>query len=68
MDTSAIAAQTRLKATGTSVEYQIFGRYFNGEWELIDVAETRRDRDYLLGEYQLSFGVGWSWKVKTARI
>ena len=49
------------------MEYQIFGKYFNGQWELIDVAETKRDRDYLLGEYQLAYGVGWSWKVKVVR-
>ncbi len=48
------------------MEYQIWGKYFdNGVWELIDVAESRRDRDYLLGEYRSSFGVGWHWKVKS---
>ena len=45
--------------------WEIWGKYFDdGEWELIDVADDRRTRDYLLGEYRLSFGAGWHWKVE----
>ncbi len=44
--------------------YEIWGKPVNSPvWELIDVADSRRDRDYLLMEYRLSFGPEWTWRV-----
>lgn len=43
--------------------YKIMGRY-NGQTEEVDEAETRKDAQYLLSEYKLAFGAGWSLWIK----
>lgn len=47
--------------------YEIWGKYFNGQWELIDATESKRDCDYLINEYSVAFGIGWSFKVERKR-
>ena len=37
----------------------IWGRYNNGKKEKIDTTSTKREANYLVGEYQLAFGKGW---------
>lgn len=46
-----------------SEAYRIMGRYCDGPAEEVDTAETEDEADYLLGEYTMAFGLGWSlWK------
>ena len=46
------------------MRYIIFGR-FQGTREVIDHAETESDAVYLVGEYRMAYGPGWSisWKA-----
>lgn len=43
--------------------YKIIGRYA-GQTEEVDEAETRKEARYLLNEYRLAFGAGWSLWIK----
>lgn len=42
---------------------EIWGKPTGGEWECIDECE-KEEVNYLLGEYRLAYGAGWSWKIK----
>jgi len=44
--------------------YQIYAKLEGKDWELIDTAETEKDLDYMLGEYRLAYGKGWTWRVE----
>ena len=44
--------------------YSIYGRYEGGSYERIDTVSSRSQLEYLLGEYRLAFGAGWSFRVK----
>jgi hypothetical protein len=44
-------------------EYAIFGRSKYGTEE-IDTAETKQSAEYLLNEYRIAFGGGWSLWIK----
>lgn len=47
--------------------FKIMGRYEGGEEEEVDSAETKRDAEYLLSEYKLAFGAGWSLRIVRKR-
>lgn len=49
-------------------EYVIYGKYKNEPWEELDTAETASERDYLLGEYRMAFGAGWSYKTSRRKV
>lgn len=46
--------------------YEIIGRY-QGESEVIDTADTKQEAEYLVGEYRLAYGAGWSISYRKAR-
>ena len=48
-----------------AIEYVIKGKYKGMAWEEIDTTDTKKDLNYLLGEYHLAYGSGW--KFKTSR-
>ena len=52
-----------LHAELKSMTYTIYGAPPCGEYERIDEAETRMDAEYLMGEYALAFGGGWSFYI-----
>jgi len=39
--------------------YKIIGKH-QGETEVIDTAENKAERDYMLTEYRMAFGQGWT--------
>lgn len=42
---------------------KIWGRYKNGESEVLDDAVDEKDADYLVNEYRMAYGAGWIiWK------
>lgn len=43
--------------------YQILSKYGSEPYEHCDYAKDRKERDYLLGEYSLAYGGGYSFKV-----
>lgn len=46
-------------------KYQILSRnprYIGLEWEHCDYAVGEQDRDFLLSEYRLAYGLGWEFK------
>ena len=48
-----------------SITYELWGRYHNLPWELIDdAAKTIEEYRYLRQEYGLAFGPGWQYKCK----
>ena len=47
--------------------YKIMARYGNGAWEEIDSTDDKDAADYLLGEYTMAYGAGWTLKVKKSR-
>ena len=45
--------------------YQILTRnqQYNGRaWEHCDYAKDKQEKNYLVGEYRLAYGVGWEFK------
>lgn len=46
-------------------KYQILGRNlsYSREYEHIDYAKDKEERDYLLNEYNMAYGGGWQFKV-----
>lgn len=46
--------------------FTIFGKYQGQPWEEIDTANDKQECDYLLGEYRMAFGPGWTFKIKRA--
>jgi hypothetical protein len=42
---------------------KIMGRY-NGVTEELDTAKDQQEAEYLLGEYRLAFGAGWTIWIK----
>ncbi len=49
------------------MEYVIWGRSQYGTEE-VDTAETMPDARYLLAEYRLAFGAGWSLWIKRRKV
>ena len=43
--------------------YKIIGVY-NGQREEVDTADTRKQAEYLAGEYRLAFGKDWIITIK----
>lgn len=46
-------------------KYQIFCRHrqYNGrEWEHCDYAKDKKEKNYLIGEYRLAYGMGYEFK------
>jgi len=43
--------------------YQILSKYSNEPYEHCDYAKDRTEKEYLLGEYNLAYGRGYSFKV-----
>ncbi len=41
---------------------ELWGKYRGGDWELIDVADGDNPKDFLLAEYRMAFGEGWSFE------
>jgi hypothetical protein len=46
--------------------YVIMGKYCREPKEEIDTAENKQDAEYLLGEYRMAFGAGWTLTIKTS--
>ena len=40
--------------------WYIVGQYLSASKEVIDEAESRKEANYLLKEYRMAFGPGWS--------
>lgn len=41
-------------------KYEIIGKYMrNGRSEVVDRTDSRRDAEYLQGEYAMAFGQDW---------
>ena len=48
-----------------TTEYAIMGKYLNHAAGEIDTAEGDQGADYLIDEYRLAYGSGWSlWKKR----
>ena len=45
--------------------YEIIAKTKYG-WEVVDTANTKEDRDYLVGEYRMAFGPGIPVKSRKA--
>lgn len=43
--------------------YQILCRSRCRKWEHCDYAKDRTEKNYLVGEYRMAYGVGWEFKV-----
>ncbi len=43
-------------------KYQILCRNQSRAWEHCDYAENRKEKNYLINEYKLAYGVGWEFK------
>lgn len=41
-------------------KYRIMGRYRGGKVEQLDSASDHKEVEYLLQEYRLAYGAGWS--------
>lgn len=46
--------------------YDIIGTY-RGQSEVVDTAETRKEAEYLRGEYQVAYGAGWGVTIRRSR-
>jgi hypothetical protein len=44
-------------------KYQILTKYGNQSWEHCDYAKDKQDKNYLLGEYHLAYGIEFSFKT-----
>ena len=51
-------------------ELELYARYesagYVSDWEHVDTAESCIARDYLLSEYSLAFGEGWTFEWRVA--
>ena len=45
-------------------EYVIYGKALGIPREEIDTAKDKKELNYLLGEYQMAYGPGWSFTHK----
>lgn len=43
--------------------FVVLGRYKDGEEEQVDQAETQREAEFLLGEYQVAYGRDWTLRI-----
>lgn len=43
---------------------ELWGKYMNGDWELIDIADEDNSIEFLLAEYNMAYGAGWQWEVR----
>lgn len=46
------------------MKYEIFCRYKNQAWEHCDYAKDKTELNYLISEYRMAYGVGFSFKYK----
>jgi hypothetical protein len=44
-------------------KYQILTRYGNSAWEHCDYAKDKTEKNYLLNEYRLAYGAGFSFQT-----
>lgn len=44
-------------------KYQILTRYNNEPYEHCDYAKDRQEKNYLINEYRIAYGVGFSFKA-----
>lgn len=45
--------------------YKIWAKYRDQDWEEVDEADNFEDAQYLIGEYRMAFGPGWT--IKSVR-
>jgi len=38
----------------------LWGKYMNNEWEWIGTADEHNTKDFLMQNYRMAFGAGWS--------
>ena len=43
---------------------ELWGKYMGGEWELINEADSANSIGFLLAEYRMAYGAGWSFKTR----
>jgi len=43
---------------------QLWGKYGDLDWELLDTADEDNTIEFLLGEYALAFGMGWIFEIR----